>query len=57
MVIASELIDLENNKVISSSIFNQRVPSAVGPAGLVDGVNQLTNKYDAELIVWLQQNT
>jgi len=57
MVIASELIDLDNNKVISSSIFNQRVPSSVGPAGLVDGVNKLTNNYDAELIAWLQQNT
>ena len=57
MVIVSELIDLENNKVISSSVFNQRVPSAVGPVGLVEGVNKLTSKYDAELIAWLQQNT
>lgn len=57
MVIVSELIDLETNKVISSSVFNQRVPSAVGPVGLVEGVNKLTSKYDAELIAWLQQNT
>lgn len=57
LVIASELIDLETNKVISSNVFNRRVPTAIGPAGLVDGVNQLTAKYNAELIVWLQQNT
>lgn len=57
MVIASELIDLESNKVISSRVFNQRVPTAVGPAGLVDGVNKLTNKYNADLIAWLEGNT
>lgn len=57
LVIASELIDLESNKVVSSRVFNQRVPTAVGPAGLVDGVNKLTNKYNADLIVWLEQNT
>lgn len=56
MSIAVELIDLNSNKVIASKVFSEGVPTAVGPIGFVKGVNQLTDKFDQNLIIWLKQN-
>jgi ABC-type uncharacterized transport system auxiliary subunit len=57
LVIYSELIDLERNSIISSNVFVESMPSKQGPLAMVDSVNQLTAKFDNELLVWLKKNT
>lgn len=55
MVMMTEVIDLRNNKVVSSFIFDQKQPTDVSPAGYVDGVSKLVTKYDDQLVDWLKQ--
>lgn len=57
LIIGAELIDLENNKVIASKIFDGKEPTAVGPDGYVKGINKLTEQFDQQIVDWLRQQT
>ncbi len=56
LAIFVQLVDLDKNSVIASRGFVQRGSTAVGPKGMVSGVNQLLVKLDDELIEWLHKN-
>lgn len=57
LVIASELIDLETNKVVASKLFDNKIPTSVGPDGYVKGINKLTEQFDQQIVDWLRQQT
>lgn len=57
LVIASELVDLESNKIIASKVFDNTIPTSVGPDGYVGGINKLTEQFDQQIIDWLRQQT
>ncbi len=56
LIIFVQLMDLDSNKVVASKIFNEQNTSAVGPQAMVVGVNQLTSKFDSDLVEWLRKN-
>jgi ABC-type uncharacterized transport system auxiliary subunit len=56
LTIFAQLVDLNKNSVIASKAFIQQGHTAVGPVGMVTGVNQLLVKLDDELILWLRKN-
>lgn len=56
LVIYAQLIDLDRNTVKSSKVFELHADAPAGPAGFTDGINQLVNKFDNQLIDWLKVN-
>lgn len=56
IIMSTELIDLETNKIVSTFVFDEKQPTDVSPAGYVEGVSKLITKYDNQLVDWLQQN-
>lgn len=56
LIIASELVSLENNQLIATNLFNQQVETPVGPSGLVVGISQLSSQYNDQIVSWLNKN-
>lgn len=56
LVISAQLINLSDSKVISSTTFDQSIPSKVGPRYMVTNMNTLINQFNQQLVVWLRAN-
>ena len=54
LVVYAELIDLERNSIVKTKVFVETMPAPTGPQAMADGINQLTVKFDNELITWLR---
>ena len=57
LIIYGQLINLTNNKVVASKVFEEQLQSKPGPEAMVISINQLLTQFNNELVDWLKQHS
>ncbi len=57
LIIGTELVQMDNNKVIGAFLFDQKESTEVSPIAYAQAVSSLLTKYNNQLVPWLQQKT